>query len=94
MSADPFTEAAEEFARQEVLTLDTDHIPPERPLSRQERAFVLRGAAWARTHLAASVTALHAADADGNCTNCTRGRLYPIPAPCDTVRAIEGGEDR
>ena len=38
-----------------------------------------------------AIVALHAADADGNCAHCTRGRVYPVPAPCETVRALAGG---
>ncbi|GLI30378.1 MULTISPECIES: hypothetical protein [Brachybacterium] len=34
---------------------------------------------------------VHAIDADGNCGHCTRGRVYPVPAPCETVRALAGG---
>lgn len=37
------------------------------------------------------VRILHAPDADGNCGHCTRGRVYPVPAPCETVRALAGG---
>ena len=35
-----------------------------------------------------AVRELHATDPDGNCAHCTRGRIYPIPAPCDTVAAL------
>lgn len=38
-----------------------------------------------------AIVALHAADVDGNCGHCTRGRVYPVPAPCETVRALAGG---
>ena len=44
---------------------------------------------WRDQHHA--LTSLHAADADGNCGHCTRGRVYPVPAPCETVRALAGG---
>lgn len=40
---------------------------------------------------------LHLANTDGDCATCTRGRVYPIPAPCPTVEAAalaEGGEER
>lgn len=47
----------------------------------------------AEDHLQA-VRKLHTADADGNCSHCTRGRLYPVPAPCDSAAALaEGGDD-
>ena len=40
-----------------------------------------------------AIVALHAPDTDGNCAHCTRGRVYPVPAPCETVRALaRGGE--
>lgn len=46
-------------------------------------------AATARVH------ELHTADGDGNCGHCTRGRVYPVPAPCDTAAALaEGGDPR
>ncbi|MGO2819460.1 MAG: hypothetical protein ACTIA5_01575 [Brachybacterium tyrofermentans] len=41
-----------------------------------------------------AVHELHQLDADGNCGHCTRGRLYPVPAPCDTVAALAEGGDR
>lgn len=34
---------------------------------------------------------VHAIDADGTCGHCTRGRVYPVPAPCETLRALAGG---
>lgn len=37
---------------------------------------------------AARVRQIHTADAEGNCAHCTRGRLYPVPAPCGTVAAL------
>lgn len=41
------------------------------------------------------IRTLHAPDADRNCGQCTRGRVYPVPAPCETVRALaRGGEGR
>lgn len=33
---------------------------------------------------------LHTADpGTGDCIYCTRGRIYPVPAPCATVRLLE-----
>lgn len=37
------------------------------------------------------IRTLHAPDADGNCGHCTRGRVYPVSAPCETVCALAGG---
>lgn len=39
------------------------------------------------------VRELHTADADGVCPHCTRGRLYPVPAPCDSAAALAEGGD-
>lgn len=40
-----------------------------------------------------AVHELHQPDTDGNCGHCTRGRLYPVPAPCATVAALAVGGD-
>lgn len=48
-------------------------------------------AAGAQATLEQLVRELHATDADGNCGHCTRGRVYPVPAPCETVCALAGG---
>jgi hypothetical protein len=37
------------------------------------------------------ISDLHTTDPDGNCGHCTRGRVYAVPAPCETVRALAGG---
>lgn len=37
---------------------------------------------------------LHTSDQDGYCIHCSRGRIYPIPAPCATVRLLEDGDPR
>lgn len=39
------------------------------------------------------VRALHTTDAEGHCTHCTRGRVYPVPAPCATAASLAGGGD-
>lgn len=49
-------------------------------------------AEWLSARLHA-VHELHQPDAGGNCGHCTRGRLYPIPAPCDTATALAVGGD-
>lgn len=38
----------------------------------------------------ARVFALHAPDEHGDCPECTRGRIYPVPAPCATAVALAG----
>lgn len=49
-----------------------------------------------QTHAAlARVRELH--PTTGDCNTCTRGRLYPVPAPCPTAEAAalaEGGAQR
>lgn len=41
-----------------------------------------------------AVRKLHS-EAYGFCVTCTRGRVYHVPAPCDTAAALaEGGDDR
>lgn len=49
-------------------------------------------AEWLSARLHA-VHELHKPDADENCAHCTRGRLYPTPAPCDTAAALAEGGD-
>lgn len=42
----------------------------------------------------AAVRELHADDGTGFCAHCTRGRVYPVPAPCATAALAEGGDPR
>ncbi|MGO2362175.1 MAG: hypothetical protein ACTH6N_13735 [Brachybacterium tyrofermentans] len=84
-------------ARELLALLDHAERPNSDALAAQWQAEAepwREQAEWLSARLHA-VHELHQPDADGNCGHCTRGRLHPVPAPCDTATALaEGGELR